>query len=161
MNIVSLILGGNIGNRMENILAAQNLISENMGKIISLSSIYESISWGYVDSKKYLNRVLIIETELNPLEILKSALLIEKKLGRVRYDKTRYSARTMDIDILFFNDKIINNDDLIIPHPQIQNRKFVLVPLVELMGNYVHPLLNRTIEDLLLECKDNGTICKV
>jgi 2-amino-4-hydroxy-6-hydroxymethyldihydropteridine diphosphokinase len=152
MSEVYLLTGGNIGNRLDYLLRAKEQIKKRCGSIVQESSVYETAAWGKEDQGAFLNQVLKIETNLHPEEILKSILEIEKSFGRKR--ELKYGPRTIDIDILFFNDDIINQYDLKIPHPQMQNRRFVLVPLNEIAPDKIHPSLHKTISQLLSECPD-------
>src|SRR4026208_2624091 len=130
MNKAYLLLGGNIGNRPANLKKAKHLLENQVGKIVKYSRIYETASWGNTDQPDFLNQVLLIETKLAPAKIMEQILLIEKTIGRVRSEKN--ASRVIDIDILFFNDEVIETKNIIIPHPEIQNRNFVLYPLNEL-----------------------------
>lgn len=152
MNIAYLLIGGNVGNRNKNIITAIELLQQQIGNIIKRSSIYETEAWGNTDQPDFLNQVLLAETELNAAECMHQILSIEEKMGRIRSEKN--DPRIIDIDILFFNDEIINTPHLTIPHPQIQHRKFVLVPMNELASGLVHPVLNQTINTLLKNCID-------
>jgi 2-amino-4-hydroxy-6-hydroxymethyldihydropteridine diphosphokinase len=152
MNEVYLLTGGNIGNRLEYLSKAKEQIEKRCGSILKASSVYETAAWGKEDQGAFLNQVLKVETNLHPEEVLKTILQIEEYLGRKR--ELKYGPRTIDIDILFFNDKIINRRALKIPHPQMQNRRFVLVPLNEIASGKVHPTLHKTISQLLAECPD-------
>jgi 2-amino-4-hydroxy-6-hydroxymethyldihydropteridine diphosphokinase len=131
---------------------AKEQIEKRCGSILKASSVYETAAWGKEDQGAFLNQVLKVETNLHPEEVLKTILQIEEYLGRKR--ELKYGPRTIDIDILFFNDKIINRRALKIPHPQMQNRRFVLVPLNEIAPGKVHPTLHKTISQLLAECPD-------
>ncbi|HTM93959.1 MAG TPA: 2-amino-4-hydroxy-6-hydroxymethyldihydropteridine diphosphokinase [Flavisolibacter sp.] len=152
MNEVYLLTGGNIGNRLAYLSKAKEEIEKRCGSILKESSVYETAAWGKEDQGAFLNQVLKIGTSLHPEEVLKTILEIEERLGRKR--QLKYGPRIIDIDILFFNDDIINQHDLKIPHPQMQNRRFVLVPLNEIAPNKVHPSLHKTIAQLLAECPD-------
>jgi 2-amino-4-hydroxy-6-hydroxymethyldihydropteridine diphosphokinase len=152
MNEVYLLTGGNTGNRLEYLSKAKEQIEKRCGSILKASSVYETAAWGKEDQGAFLNQVLKVETNLHPEEVLKTILQIEEYLGRKR--ELKYGPRTIDIDILFFNDKIINRRALKIPHPQMQNRRFVLVPLNEIAPGKVHPTLHKTISQLLAECPD-------
>jgi 2-amino-4-hydroxy-6-hydroxymethyldihydropteridine diphosphokinase len=125
---------------------------------LQVSSIYETAAWGMENQEAFLNQVLEIETNLNPDELLQSILQIEEGLGRKR--ELKYGPRTIDIDILFFNDQVIDQEGLKIPHPQLQNRRFVLVPLNEIASNKIHPIFKKTISQLLAECPDPLTVNK-
>ncbi|OFX88372.1 MAG: 2-amino-4-hydroxy-6-hydroxymethyldihydropteridine diphosphokinase [Bacteroidetes bacterium GWF2_33_16] len=157
MNKVFLLLGSNLTDRLLMLNQAEGYIQKNIGEINTKSRIYESAPWGFEASTSFLNQTLIIETQLDPLEILLEIKQIEDLLGRVKTAEN-YESRTIDIDILFFNDEIIKLPQLIIPHPQIQNRKFTLVPLAEIALKFVHPEFKKTIQDLLLDCKDESIV---
>lgn len=159
-NTAWLLTGGNMGNRRENLANAFILIKKHCGEIIHASAIYETAAWGKNDQPSFLNQVLEVQTGLEPLQLLKQTLSIEKKLGRIREEK--YGPRTIDIDILLFNDDVVNEPSLVIPHPRMQNRRFVLVPLAEIAGNMIHPVFHKTIAQLLEECPDklNASVYK-
>jgi len=152
MNKIFLITGGNIGNRKKNLKTAAELIQERLGQIIQSSKIYETEAWGITNQASFYNQVLFIESEFSAKEILKKILKIEEEMGRMRTIKN--AARIIDIDILFFNDEVINKPNLNVPHPEIVNRRFVLTPLNELAPNFVHPVLKKSIHYLLANCKD-------
>ena len=158
MNKIYLLLGGNIGNRQQKILQAIDLIKKKIGKIIRQSRLYQTAAWGKTDQPDFLNQVIIIETSLTAEKIMQAIIAIEKKLGRVRSIKN--AARAIDIDILFFNKEIIQQKNLLVPHPEIQNRRFVLVPLNQLSPNFKHPLLQKTIHELLKICPDKLDVKK-
>ena len=152
MNTI-LLLGGNEGDIKSSF---KNAISElsRFGKIIKLSKIYETQPWGFYTKDKFLNQAIVFETELTPLDLLFSINQIEENLGRTR-NKEQWTSRNIDIDILFYNDEIISHQKLIVPHMLIQDRKFVLVPLCEIIPEYIHPIFNKTMLELLQECSDN------
>ena len=150
---IYLILGSNLGDRMKNLQRATELISKDVGKIINKSSVYETEPWGFNHRLNFLNQVLKIITSLKPEEILEVIIKIEKSFGRKR-NNNKYSAREIDIDILFYNNKVIKSDKLIIPHPKIQERMFVLVPMTELEPDLIHPELKVAINQLKNECRD-------
>lgn len=153
MNGIYFIIGGNLGDRLALIEECKQKIKKILGPILRSSSIYESESWGETNNPNYLNQVLFIESKFSAKEVLEKALEIEKELGRTR-DK-KWESRLIDIDILFFNNEIIEEKNLKIPHPHLQNRKFVLVPLNEIASEFVHPVLKTTISNLLDNCNDN------
>lgn len=152
MNKVFLITGGNIGNKKNNLEKARILIEELIGKIINNSSIYETDAWGNNDQPSFYNEVLLVESELSANEIMEKILFIEKQMGRIRTVKN--AARIIDIDILFFNDEIINNDIVTIPHKEIKNRRFVLAPLTEIAPQFIHPVYKISNQELLLTTTD-------
>lgn len=158
MNHAYLLTGGNLGERAENLQKANRLIAVQSGRIIKTSGVFETAAWGKTSQPDYLNQALLIETSLNASTLLHSLLAIEKQLGRLRQEK--YGARIIDIDILFFNDAIVKTPDLVIPHPHLHNRRFVLVPLAEIAAGYLHPVLKKTIETLLSECPDSLNVKK-
>lgn len=152
MNSTYLLIGGNLGNRIENLAMARSLIENELGKIIKASSIYETAAWGITKQPDFLNQVLLIKTKFPPEKMMQLILSIENKMGRVRTQKN--ASRIIDIDILFFNDEIISNENLTIPHPEIQNRKFALIPLNEIASDLVHPVFKQSIKNLLSTSKD-------
>ena len=152
MNKVYFLLGSNIGKSEEQLRSAIIHIEKKVGKIVAASAIYQTEAWGKTDQPDFLNQVVIAETNLPAEETLSAILSIEEKMGRVRTEKN--APRIIDIDILFYNEAIIREPHFIVPHPEIQNRMFVLVPLNELSPDYIHPFLHKTIHQLLKECKD-------
>ena len=143
-------LGSNLGNRKEFILKALSELSLKM-KILQQSEIIETKPLGNRKQPDFLNCILKTTTDLDPIELLQICLEIEKKLGRKRTQK--WASRTIDIDILFYGDEIIQSDELTIPHPEIQNRKFVLNSLNEICPDFVHPIINKKISQIILEYK--------
>ena len=151
-NTAYLLTGGNLGNRKQNLDAARRAIGETCGEILSVSSLYETAAWGKKDQPPFLNQALKIRTALQPTELLYQILLIERQMGRQR--KEKYGARIIDIDILFYNKVQIISAELRVPHPEIQNRRFALIPLKEIAPRLIHPIFKKTIGTLLKECKD-------
>jgi len=137
---------------MKNLETAEKMIEEQIGHIIQTSKIYETEAWGINDQPSFYNQVLIVETNFSSDKVIKKILKIEVDMGRVRTIKN--AARNIDIDILFFNDDIVNEENLTIPHPQIINRRFVLMPLNEIASAKIHPVYNKSVAQLLAECKD-------
>ncbi len=152
INKVFLSLGSNVGDRIHNLSLSRSKLFNEVGKIIYNSKIYESEPWGFKLQDCFLNQIIVIETYLDSKEVLEKILNIEKKLGRIR--KGKWESRIIDIDILFYNNEVINLKDLIIPHPLIQKRNFILIPLNEIAKDYIHPKLNKTINQLLKLSKD-------
>jgi 2-amino-4-hydroxy-6-hydroxymethyldihydropteridine diphosphokinase len=152
MNTVYLLLGSNQGDRKDLFEKAKKAITLHFGHIVNQSALYESEAWGITDQALFLNCVLEVKSNLDAETILQKSLLIEQELGRVRHQ--RWAERTIDIDLLYFNHDIIVSDTLTIPHPEIQNRRFTLIPLCEIAKNLVHPIFNKSQEELLNECGD-------
>jgi 2-amino-4-hydroxy-6-hydroxymethyldihydropteridine diphosphokinase len=152
-NKAYLLTGGNMGNRAGHLREAEKNISLSCGKILRKSSLYETAAWGKTDEPNFLNQVLSIDTGLEAVELMDKLLSIEVKMGRTRNEK--YGARIIDIDILFFASEIVNTPTLTLPHPEIQNRRFVLTPMNEIAPDFVHPVLLKKISTLLKECGDN------
>ena len=153
MNNVFLLTGGNMGDRRQNLLLAATIIDQKIGNILSTSAIYETEAWGKIDQPSFYNQVLQVQTDYSPNELLQEILAIELHMGRERIVK--YGPRLIDIDILFYNHEVIETPELIVPHPQIQHRRFVLTPLAELVPEFVHPFLQKTMRELLAECEDS------
>lgn len=160
MNPLVLGLGSNMGNRMKNLEEARKQISLSICEIIEASSIYETEPWGYKDIIWFYNQVIRCQTSLTPEEVMQSILIIEEKMGRKRHNK-KYAPRIIDIDILFYADQIIDAVNLTVPHPQIENRKFVLVPLDQILSDYIHPKLNEPVWKILKECKNDQVVKRI
>ncbi len=158
MNTVYLLLGSNMGDSEHTLTVAKNMIEKNIGKLTKSSSIYRTAAWGNEDQPDFLNQIIIISSSLSSLNILKEMFVIEKEMGRVR--TTKNAARVIDIDMLFFNDEIIQTETLTVPHPQIQNRRFVLVPLAEISPDFQHPLLKKSSLELVSICSDKLNVQK-
>ncbi len=159
MSKVYLSIGSNKGNRSVLINKAIDEIEKKVGIIISRSSIYQSKSWGF-DSNDFYNLCLLIDTDIMPKSLLINLKKIEKSMGREDIDGS-YSDRFIDIDILFYDNIITDSEDLKIPHPKIEIRKFVLVPMLEIADDYVHPILNKTIKELYNDCSDKDIPLKI
>jgi 2-amino-4-hydroxy-6-hydroxymethyldihydropteridine diphosphokinase len=143
---VFLLLGSNLGERGRYLELAVIEIERLVGRIEKRSTIHQTPAWGKTDEPDYLNQVLLVKTNLKPLDILHTALAIEKSLGRIR--KEKWGSRTIDIDILFYGDEIINQPELTVPHPQLHKRKFTLAPMTEIAPDFVHPVLGKSIGEL-------------
>lgn len=158
MSIVYLLLGSNLGDRKENIEKAIVLIQKRIGKIQTLSPIYETEPWGFKEkADNFYNQGMKVNTPLSSLEVLTRILEIEKDMGRTR-NTIEYESRTIDIDILFYNKDIIKTETLTIPHPGIPERLFVLEILCEIAPDFVHPALNKNIKILRDECTDDKKV---
>jgi len=158
MNKTYLLLGSNMGNSKASLSKAVVQIEKLIGKITRQSGLYSTAAWGNTKQPDFLNQVIIVETELSAPQTMATILNIEKKMGRIRTIKN--APRVIDIDILFFNKEMINQAELVIPHPEIQNRRFVLVPLNQLSPNLKHPALNKTVHKLLINCPDKLNVKK-
>src|SRR5262249_19878513 len=152
MNTAYLITGGNVGDREKNLETAREWIETDCGRIVKASSLYETAAWGKTDQASFLNQVLEIQTSLNAMQLIRRILKVEKKMGRVR--KEKYGPRIIDIDILLFNDEIITTPFLKVPHPEMQNRRFVLAPLAEVAPHVIHPVLKKPVIEMLEDCPD-------
>jgi len=158
MNKTYLLLGSNMGNSRQKLLQAQKHITKQIGSITRSSALYTTAAWGRTDQPDFLNQVVVVETNLTAAATMNTILSIEKRMGRIRTKKN--DPRIIDIDILFFNKEIIKQDDLITPHPQIQNRRFALIPLNELSAKFIHPVLKKSIHHLLRVCTDKLAVKK-
>lgn len=145
-------LGSNSGDRPGHLRLTIEFIENEIGRLLARSKIYETAPWGKADQPDFLNQVLHVASQLSPIELLLKAQAIERTLGRTRQEK--WGERTVDIDILYFDDKTIDIPGLVIPHPHLAARKFVLVPLVEISPEFVHPVLQKSNFELLKECQD-------
>ena len=152
MNLSALLLGSNLGERTMHLQSAIENIAQIVGDIIRFSIVYETAPWGNPDQQNFLNQALLIKTELSPYELLEQILEIEKKLGRIRAEK--WGPRIIDIDILYYNEDIVYKHDLKIPHPFLQDRRFSLIALNDISPAWVHPLLKKTVKEMLEECTD-------
>ena len=159
MNSTYLLLGSNMGNSTELLSNAIEQIENKIGPLLLQSNLYATAAWGNTSQPDFLNQVIKVATNLEAAKTLETILSIEKKMGRIRTIKN--APRIIDIDILFFNNEIINRSDLIVPHPEIQNRRFVLTPLHEIAPQMIHPVLNKTIEQLLSQCPDQLAVKKI
>ena len=158
MNNAFLLIGGNLGNVSQNLEQAKARISRSCGEIVALSAVYQTAAWGKTDQPDFLNQALQITTELSPMELLQELLQIEREMGRERLEK--YGPRIMDIDIIFYDQQILDLKDLTVPHPQMANRRFVLAPLAEIAPNFNHPVLDITVSELLSKCSDSSHVDK-
>ena len=146
-----------MGDRWQNLKSALRALAKNAGTIKAASGVYESPSWGF-ESNPFLNACIALDTQWSPDELLQKCIDIEKSQGRERSLEPGYQARTLDIDILFYDDLVLEKDTLKIPHPQLQTRRFVLLPLADIAPGKLHPVLNKSVTDLLHECTDKSLL---
>jgi 2-amino-4-hydroxy-6-hydroxymethyldihydropteridine diphosphokinase len=145
-------LGSNLGNSRELLEEAIRNVGIHLGEILETSKLYKTAPWGKSEQPPFLNQVVKLKSALPPKEMLTKIHLIESKMGRIRQEK--WGQRIIDIDILYYNDLIFNSLDLKLPHPEIQNRRFTLFPLVDLSPDFIHPILQLSNSDLLAKCED-------
>lgn len=158
MNKAYLLTGSNLGEREKNLASARKLLNEQGIKITRVSSIYETAPWGNTDQPAFLNQAIEADTILNAKQLIRRILKAEKMMGRIR--KEKYGPRIIDIDILLFNNEKHNLQFLKLPHPEMQNRMFALLPLAEIAPQIIHPVFNKTINELLTDCKDDLPVKK-
>lgn len=155
-----LLLGSNLGDRKQLLSDALALIEERAGKIFAKSALYETEAWGKTDQPNFINLAVGIKTELSALNLLRVLLLIEAELGRVRQEK--WGERLIDIDLIFYGEEILDEgDELQVPHPQMQYRKFVLEPLAEIAPNFLHPIIRKTVIEILTTLADTLTVARI
>jgi 2-amino-4-hydroxy-6-hydroxymethyldihydropteridine diphosphokinase len=159
MNISYLLIGGNEGDRAARMENACENIGASAGIVLRRSSLYETAAWGKTDQGDFLNQALEIRTSLAAPALMDVLLGIEEKMGRRRLEK--WGSRLIDIDILFFNEEIIRLPQLVVPHPEIQNRRFALAPMEEIAPLYIHPQFRKSIRELLAECPDKLDVKKI
>ena len=159
MNIAYLLIGGNLGNRSANLQKAIQLIEQNCGQVVQSSAIYETAAWGLTEQPAFYNQALKIETTVLPEALMQELLHIEQMMGRIR--TVKLGPRTIDLDMLFYDQLILNSTLLVLPHPALTERRFVLLPLAEIAANFMHPILHKTIQVLLNECPDHLDVQKL
>ena len=151
MAIAYLALGTNIGNKRRNMITAAALLAERVGDVLALSGFYETEPWGFQSENTFLNAALQLETSLSPPELLKATQQIEVEMGRTQKSNGTYHDRIIDIDILLYDDLILQTPELTLPHPLMQERQFVMEPLLEIAPNVVHPVFKKTVVSLMRE----------
>jgi 2-amino-4-hydroxy-6-hydroxymethyldihydropteridine diphosphokinase len=157
MAVIYLLLGTNLGDRSQNLALCTGMLENEAGKVICRSDIYESEPWGFDHPNWFLNQVLVMDTGIEPQLLMEALLKIENRMGRER-NETTYAARTIDIDILLYNRLEMNDDHLILPHPRIGERRFTLIPLVEIDPSLLIPGTGLNVWQLLRSCKDKGIV---
>ncbi len=157
---VAVLLGGNLGDVMATFKQVE-IRFRALGEILQSSSVYRTEAWGMQGAPDFYNQVLLLETGLEPEELMERMLGIEKELGRSRNTSPQYTSRPIDLDILFYDRLVLETKKLVIPHPRLQQRRFALQPLEELIPDYEHPVLRKTISTLILELDDNLSVTKV
>jgi 2-amino-4-hydroxy-6-hydroxymethyldihydropteridine diphosphokinase len=160
MNTAYLLLGSNEGDRLQHLSQASKLIGQRAGMLVNQSAIYVTVAWGYNDQPDFLNQVVSISTDLSPQQLLNTMLSIEQEIGRTRTG-AKWMQRIIDIDILFYNDLVMETEELNIPHPFLQDRRFVLVPLLEIASTYIHPVFLKSIAALTEACTDKLEVKKL
>lgn len=160
-NFAVILLGANLGDKKTMFETVETMLQQHIGDCVKKSSIYTSKAWGFESKDEFYNQVLVIETEYSAHDTLLRCQAIENKCGRIRHENAGYESRTIDIDILYFNNDIIDLDDLTIPHPLLHERNFTLVPLCEILPDYVHPIFLKENKELLAECEDNNKVTKL
>jgi len=158
-NRVVLSLGGNIGDIQLVFEKARDSLQKTVGELVLISSLYQTKAWGVENQSDFLNQVIVLETTLSPIEVLKTCLAVENELGRVR--KGKWHERVIDIDVLFYGNELIKSKELVLPHPYIKDRNFILYPLVEIMPDFVHPIFKKTLLELKNNCKDELPVVKI
>lgn len=150
--IILLHTGSNLGNRIANLQLANTSIKKQIGRIVSISQYYQTAAWGVTDQPEFINQALMVETEKSPHEVLACIQDIEAKMGRIRLQK--WGERLIDIDLIFYGKEVVNEENLQVPHPFLQERNFVLVPLQEIAADWVHPVLKRSVSEILEQSPD-------
>lgn len=158
MNTAYLLTGSNLGDRELYLEQASLYLAQKCGRIVQQSALYETAPWGIQEQPNYLNQAIALETLLHPEELMNSLLQIEELMGRIR--TVKYGPRTIDLDILFYNRVIMNSQLLKLPHPALQDRRFALTALAEIAPNLIHPILNKSVKNLLLACTDDSNVQK-
>ena len=156
------LFGSNMGDKEAIFAQACQLINNRCGLVVEVSSAYESEPWGFEAKEWFLNRVIVVETELSPMDLLQQLLDIEKELGRVRHPEIQgYSSRTADLDLLYYGSRVFQTEKLTVPHPRLHLRRFALVPLCEVAPDFKHPVFKITQKELLNRCFDDTVVREI
>ncbi len=162
METCHILFGSNMGDKNEIFAQACLFINNRCGRIVAVSSAYESEPWGFEAEEWFMNRLISVETELEPEEMMQQLLGIEAELGRVRHPETDgYTSRTADLDILYYGSRIVVTGSLVVPHPRLHQRRFALLPLCEMVPQFVHPAFKLTQTELLERCPDTSEVRKI
>lgn len=162
METCHILFGSNMGDKNEIFAQACLFINNRCGRIVAVSSAYESEPWGFEAEEWFMNRLISVETELEPEEMMQQLLGIEAELGRVRHPETEgYTSRTADLDILYYGSRIVVTGSLVVPHPRLHQRRFALLPLCEMVPQFVHPAFKLTQTELLERCPDTSEVRKI
>ena len=155
-----LLLGTNLGDRLENLKNAISHVEEEVGPVFAKSSIYETEAWGKTDQPGFLNQAIAVKSNMPPLQLLQTLLAIEQKMGRVRLE--RWGQRLIDIDLIFYGDTVLTEAKVLqLPHPEMHNRRFVLEPLNEIAENFIHPVFKEKVSSILANLTDKLTVQKI
>jgi len=158
--IYAISIGTNTGNRMRNLEHALSIVHEGVGEVLNISSVYETEPWGFESKNWFYNAAFTLKSSLEPQLLIKKLLEIEKEMGRVR-GEGGYTDRCIDLDIILCDDCTISSEKLTLPHPKMHERLFVLLPLQELMPQWIHPVLKKNIEEMVRDCEDKGRIYRI
>ncbi|MFM7731662.1 MAG: 2-amino-4-hydroxy-6-hydroxymethyldihydropteridine diphosphokinase [Flavobacteriales bacterium] len=156
MRTVYLCIGGNLGSRLENLEETRMFIEFNFGDILEVSSVVASEAWGMENAPAFLNQIVVIQTSLTNQELLQEISELEEFYGRTRGEG--YQSREMDVDVLFIDNDVLEEGALLVPHPRLHLRRFVLQPLAEIAPSLMHPILRKSISELLVECPDKSEV---
>ncbi|HYK76364.1 MAG TPA: 2-amino-4-hydroxy-6-hydroxymethyldihydropteridine diphosphokinase [Daejeonella sp.] len=159
LEVAYLLLGSNLGDSQKYLEEAVKLLESNVGVVKEASSFYQTASWGKTDQPDFINQVICLQTAYKPQQLLEKILVIEQQLGRQRIEK--WGSRTIDIDILFYGQQVIQEPNLIIPHPYLHQRRFTLMPLLEIAPDLLHPVLNKSIRELFETLDDKLSVKKI
>ncbi|RWU08211.1 2-amino-4-hydroxy-6-hydroxymethyldihydropteridine diphosphokinase [Pedobacter chitinilyticus] len=155
-----LLLGTNLGDRLENLNTAISYVDNEVGAVFAKSSVYETEAWGKTDQPGFLNQAIAVKSNMPPLQLLQTLLAIEQKMGRVRLE--RWGERLIDIDLIFYGDLVLSNGEVLqLPHPEMHHRRFVLEPLNEIAENFIHPVFKEKISSILANLTDKLTVQKI
>lgn len=160
MHAIYISLGGDLGDPIQQQEKAIKLIEGRIGHVERRSSFFETEAWGVERNTPFINSAILVKTELDPYEVMETLLRIEREMGRIRNGE-RYGRRLIDLDLLYYNDLILNTAELQLPHPRSHLRRFVLEPMAEVAADHTDPFLGKSISELLDECSDKGIVKKI